>query len=66
MIAPENLDFKGTTIRNKQYCVVGKPLDWRDGYNLDLLISRDIKDYVIVLIKGVKQDSHLEVKIVHP
>ena len=29
VIAPENLEFKGPTRRNKQYCVVGQPLDWR-------------------------------------
>ena len=38
MIAPENLEFKGPTRRNKQYCVVGKHLNWRDGDNLELLI----------------------------
>ena len=54
IIIPENLDFKGTTIRNKQYCVVGQPLDWRDGDNLDLLISREINEYFMVLIKGVE------------
>ena len=53
MIAPENLDFKGPTIRNKQYCVVGKTLDCRDADNLDLLISRDINDYFMELVKGV-------------
>ena len=39
MIAPENLEFKGPTRRNKQYCVVGQNLHWRGGDNLDLLIS---------------------------
>ena len=38
MIATENLEFKGSTRRNKQYYVVGQPLDWGGGYNLDLLI----------------------------
>ena len=32
MISPENLEFKGPTRRNHQYCVVGEPLYWRDGY----------------------------------
>ena len=53
MVAPENLEFKGFTIRNKRCCVIGKPLDWRDGDNVYLLISRDINDYFMVLIKGV-------------
>ena len=51
MITPENLEFKGPTIRNKQYCVVGKSLNFRDGDNLDLLISREINDDFMVLIK---------------
>ena len=66
MIAPENLEFKGTTRRNKQYCLVGKTLDWRDGDNLDLLISREINADFMELIKGVEQDPDLGVKIVHP
>ena len=66
MIAPEKLEFKGPTIRNKQYCVVGQPLNWRDGDNLDLLISRYINDYFMVLIRVVEQDPDLGVKIVHP
>ena len=65
MISPEDLDFKETTIRNKQYCVVGKPVYSRDGDNLDLLISREINDDFMVLIKGVEQDPDLGVKIVH-
>ena len=32
-IAPENLELKGTTRRNKQYCVVGQTLNFRDGNN---------------------------------
>ena len=51
MVSPENFEFKGPTRRNIQYCVVGKPLDWRDGYDLDLLISKDINDDFVVLIK---------------
>ena len=66
MIAQENLDSKEPTIRNNQYCVVGKPLDRRDGDNLDPLISRDINDDLMVLLKGVEQDPDLGVKIVHP
>ena len=46
--------------------MVGQPLDWRDGDNLDLLISIDIDDDFRVLIKGVEQDPDLGVKIVHP
>ena len=52
MIATENLEFKGPTRRNNQYCVIGKPLNWRDGDNVELLISRDINDDFMVLIKG--------------
>ena len=66
MIVPENLEFKGTTRRNRQYCGVGQTLDWRDGDNLDLLISRDINDDFMVLIKGVEQDPDLGLKFVHP
>ena len=33
---------------------------------MDLLISSDINDDFMVLIKGVEQDSDLGVKIVHP
>ena len=51
MISPEILEFKGPTRRNEQYCVVGKPLDWRDGDNLDLMISREINYYFMLLIK---------------
>ena len=60
------MEFKGPTRRNKQYYVVGKPLDWRDGDNLDLLISRDINDDFMVLTKGVEQYPDQGVKIVHP
>ena len=66
MIAPENLQFKGPTRRNKQYCVVGKTLDWRDGDDLELLISREINDDFMVLIKGVEQDPGLGVNFFHP
>ena len=66
MIAPENFEFKGPTRGNKQYCVVGKPLYWRDGDRLDLMISIEINDDLMVLIKEVEQDPDLGVKIVHP
>ena len=46
--------------------MVGKPLDQRDGDNLDLLISRDINDDLMVLIKGFEQDPDLGVIIVYP
>ena len=45
--------------------MVRQPLDWRDGDNLDLLISREINDDFMVLIKGVEQDPELVMKIVH-
>ena len=61
MVASENLGFKGPTIRNKQYCVVGQPLHWRGGDNVDPLISIDINDNFMVLIKGVEQDPDLGV-----
>ena len=57
------MDFKGPTRRNKQYCVVGKPLDCSGGYNVDLLISRYIDYNIMVLIKGVEQDPGLKVKL---
>ena len=66
MISPENSEFKGPTKRTKQYCVVGQPLNCRNAYNLDLLVSREINDDFMLLIKGVEQDSDLGVKIVHP
>ena len=66
MIAPENLEFKRTTRGNKQYYVVGHTLDWRDEDNLNLLISRDINDYFMLLIKGVEQDPDLGVNCFHP
>ena len=66
MIAQENLEFKGTNRSNKQYCVVGQPLYWRDGDHLDLIISIEINDDFMVLIKAVEQDPDLGVKIVHP
>ena len=46
--------------------MVGQPLNWRDGDNLDLLISRDINDYFMVIIKVVQQDPDLGVNIFHP
>ena len=39
MIAPKQLDFKGPTRRNKQYFVVGQPLNCRYGDNVNLLIK---------------------------
>ena len=63
MIYPEILEFKGSTRNNKQYCVVGKPLDWRDGDNVDLLISIYTNDDFMVLIKGVEQDPDLGLKL---
>ena len=66
MIAPENLEFKGIIRRNNQYCVVGQPLDWWDGDDLELLISKYINDDFMVLIKGVEQNPDLGAKIVHP
>ena len=66
MISPYTLYFKGSIRRNKQYYLVGKPLDCRDGDNLDLLISRETNYDFIVLIKGVEQYPDLGVKIVHP
>ena len=54
MIAPENLEFKGTTRRNNQYCLVGRTLYWRDGCDFYLLISRKINDDLMVLIRVVE------------
>ena len=53
LITPDNLEFKGPTIRNKQYCVVGRPLNCRYADNLDLLVSRDLNDDFMVFIKGL-------------
>ena len=66
MIIPENLEFKGPTRRYNYYCVVGQTLNWRDGDNMYPLISRDINDGFMGLIKGVEQDPDLGMKIVHP
>ena len=41
--------------------MVGHPINWRDGYDLDLLISRDINEYFMLLIKGVEQDPGMGV-----
>ena len=38
---------------------------WRLGDNLDLMISRDINDNLMVIIKGVEQEPNLGVKIIH-
>ena len=45
---------------------LGSPIHWRDGHNLDLLISIDVNDDFMVLIKGVEEHPDLGVKIVHP
>ena len=60
-IAPENLEFKGPTRSNRQFCVVIKSPDWKNGYTVDLLISIYINDDFIVLIKEAEQDPVLEV-----
>ena len=65
MIPPIFFEFKGPTRRHNKYCVVGQPLDRRDGDNLDLLISRDTNDDFMLLIKGFEQDPDLGMKIVH-
>ena len=65
MITPENLEFKGPTRTNKQYCVVGQTLDWRDGDNLDLLISKEINDDFMVIIKGSEEDPDMGMKIIY-
>ena len=65
MVAPENLEFKEPTRRNEQYYVVGKTIDRRDGDNLDLLISRDINDDFMALIRGFEQDPDLGVNFFH-
>ena len=52
-IVPENLEFIGPTRSNKQYFVVGQPLNWRDGDNLDLLISKEINDDFMILVNIV-------------
>ena len=62
MIAPEILEFKGPTRKNRQYCVVGQLLNWRNGDNLDPIISIYINDGFMVLIKGDEQDPDLGVK----
>ena len=54
IIAPENLEFKVPTINNNKYCVVRHPLNWRYGDNVDLLVSRYINDYCILIIKVVE------------
>ena len=48
------MEFKDPTIRNNQYCVVGQTLNCMGGDHLDLLISIEINDYFMVLIKGVE------------
>ena len=66
MIVPENLEVDGTTRKNNQYFVVGQPLDWRDGGDLYLIISRQVNDDFTLLIKVVEQDPGLGVKNFHP
>ena len=63
MLAPDILDFNGTARRNNQYCLVGQPLDWRYGGNLDLLISIEINDDFMVLIKGFEKDPDMGLKL---
>ena len=45
--------------------MVGQPLDLRDGDNLDLLISREINAYFMVIIRGFEQEPDLGVENVH-
>ena len=45
--------------------MVGQTLNQRDGDNLDLLISIDSNDDLMVLIKGVEKYPDMGVKIVH-
>ena len=66
MTPPENLEFKGPTRRNKQDFLFGKPLEWKDADNMYLLISREINDDFMVLIRGFEQEPDLGVKIDHP
>ena len=66
MIASDILDFKGTTITNNHYCMVGQPLNWRYGNNVNLLISIETNEYFIVLIKEFELDPDMGVKMVHP
>ena len=66
MIVPENLEIKGPARKNMQYFVVGQPLNWRDEGNKGLLISRDINDDFMVLIKIFEQDPYLTIKNVLP
>ena len=56
MIVPENLVFKGTTISNKQYFLLGETINWRDGDNVELVMSIYINDDFMVIIKGVEQN----------
>ena len=60
------MEFKGANTRNKMYFVVGKSLRWRDVDNVDILISTDINDYFMVIIKGFEQDPDQGVKCFHP
>ena len=46
--------------------MVEQTLYWRDGGNLDLLLSIDINDDFMVLIKVVEQDPDMGVKTFHP
>ena len=46
--------------------MVWQPLDWKDGDNLELLVSREINDDFMVLIKVFEQDPDLGVKNFHP
>ena len=60
------MEFNDPTRSNKQYFVVGQPLNWRDEYNLDPLVSREINDDFVVLIEVFKQDPDMGVKNFHP
>ena len=66
MITPENMEFKCPTRSNKHYCVIGEPLDWRGGDNLNILISIDINEYFMVLIKVFEKDHDMGVNMFHP
>ena len=46
--------------------MVGQTLKFRDGNNLDQLVSRDINDDLMVIIKVVEQDPDLGVENFYP
>ena len=43
--------------------MVGQPIDWRDGDNLEVLILIDFNDDFMVLVKGFEQVPDLGVEI---